>query len=137
MKKLFFIALMLMATALLYSQGSKRHDFSFVIPWDTDTIVELPGYSAGAYSYVLDFGGVDALDATYEFGVYLGKGDVDFSDITFPNRTFPVTVNLTNCPDTVCWGEREFMPFYDVRLKVTPGTVTPGTRCTGRIVYTR
>ena len=137
MKKLFFLVTLLLATTLLFSQGSKRLDFAFYAPVGTDTIIELPGYSAGAYSYVLDLGGSNALDATYSFGVYLDKGDVDFTPITFPNRTFPVTINLTNCPDTVCWGEREFMPFQDVRLKYTRGTVTPGKRFTGRIIYSR
>ncbi len=137
MRKIFLSFTLLLIAAAVYSQGAKRHEFVFYAPVGTDTIIELPGYSSGAYSYVLDFGGADALDATYEFGVYLDKGDVDFTEITFPNRSFPVTIDLTECPDTVCWGEREFMPFYDVRLKYTKGSVTALTRFTGRIVYTR
>lgn len=127
---------MLMAT-LVFSQGSKRKDFVFYSCYGTDTIYRLPGYSSGAYSYVLDFGGADALDATIAWGVDLGTGDVDFAPITFPERTFPLIVNLTNCPDTVCWGEREFIPFYDVLLKYTSNSVTPGIKFTGRIIYSR
>ena len=137
MKKLFFTICLFLGVLMVYSQGSKRHEFIFYAPVGTDTTITLPGYSAGAYSYVLDFGGSDALDATYEFGVDLKMGDEDFSAITFPNRSFPVTINLTNCPDTVCWGEREFMPFYDVKLKYTKGSVSAGTQFKGRIIYSR
>lgn len=137
MKKLILLTLLLLTVTLIYPQGSKRHEFSFISPVGIDTIIELPGYSAGAYSYVIDFGGSNALDATYAFGVYLDKGELDFTPITFPDRTFPVIINLTNCPDTVCWGEREFLPFQDVRFKYTRTSVTPGIRFTGRIIYAR
>jgi len=137
MKKLIAIFSLLLVTTLIFSQGSRRYEFTLTSPFGTDTTITLPGYSAGAYSYVIDFGGSNALDATYSFGVDLDEGDLDFSAITFPDRTFPVTINLTNCPDTVCWGERQYLPFYDIKLKYTKGTVTPGTVFTGRIIYTR
>jgi len=134
MKKLFLISLLALVFTMAWSQ-SKRQSFSFLAPIDSVNVI-LPGSPGGPGSIVIDFGGSDALNATIEFGIYLNESN-DFSDIAPGGLTYPYTVNLTNCIDTICIIEFDNLPFQEVILKYVAGSVTAGIRFEGEVIYNK
>ena len=134
MKKLFLISLLALMFTMVWSQ-SKRQSFSFLAPTDSVDIV-LPGSPGGPGSIIIDFGGANALDATIEFGIQLNESD-DFSDIAPGGLTYPLTVDLTNCVDTICVIEFGYLPYKEVIMRYNSVSVTAGIRFEGEVIYNK
>ena len=136
MKKSILSIVLLLITVCVFSQN-RRTPFTIVVPWDTDTLKTIPAYSISGYSIYLDFSPADAYDMTADVGTSMEADDGKFVGLASLSSTLPSTLDLTNWPDTMFVAEKPYMPHKHVKLKLTPGTVTPGTVLRGEVQYTK
>jgi len=100
-------------------------------------MLTIPAYSKDGYSVYLDFSNADAYDMTLDVGTSMARNDGKFVGLASFGTTLPSTLDLTNWPDTMFIVEKPYMPHSVVKLKLTPGTVTPGTKLSGKVEYTK
>jgi len=130
MKKLLLIFVAIAFAISLSAQ--KEVPFKLIIPYGLDTVKTIGGYSKNPVSVIIDFRGADALDMTLDWGFGL---DDDSTFASFDTVLFPITVNTTNCPDSICYLERSYSGARIQKLKLTRGTATPGQIFNGNYTY--
>jgi len=126
MKKLMF----LIAFALCASfAGAQLYTFTdtLVVPAGTDSIFSFNGYAKSQIYIEIDFRTADAFDGTVGIGGTRTKWDTLYAEYQSLNN--PVTLNLTNFPDSICRIERTVgLPAPVLKIKLTPGRITAGTK---------
>ncbi len=135
MKKLMLLITCLFLTFTGFSQLYEQHD-TLVTPYVTDSVRTFHGYARGSVYIEIDFRTADAYDGTVGIGGTLTAYDTAYAE--YPSTNNPITLNLTNFPDTICRISRTVglsAPF--LKIKLTPGSVTGGLKYPIDIVFDR
>ena len=126
MKKLLLLITCLFLMISGFSQLQTQHD-TLVVPYDTDSVYTFQGYAQAQVFIEIDFRTADALDATVGIGGTKTAYDTLYAE--YPSMHNPITLNLTNFPDTICRIERTVglsAPF--LKIKLTAVSVTAGLK---------
>ena len=118
-----------------FSQLQVQSD-TLVVGAVTDSVFTFNGYARGNVYIEVDFRAADAYDGT--LGVGGTKTAYDTLYAEYPSMHNPITLNLTNFPDTICRIERNVglsAPY--LKLKLTSGSVTAGKKYPVTIVFDR
>ncbi len=135
MKKVLFLIAGLMITCFAFSQLVEQSD-TLVVGAVTDSVYTFQGYARGNVFIEVDFRNADAFDGTLGLGGTKTAYDTLYGE--YPSVHNPVTLNLTNFPDTIARIERTVglsAPFLKIRL--TTGSVTSGTKYPITITFDR
>lgn len=122
MKKVLFLIAGLMITSLAFSQLVEQSD-SLTVGAVTDSVSTFQGYARGNVFITVDFRNADAYDGTLGIGGSQTAFDTTYAEYASVNN--PVTLNLTNYPDTICRIERTVgLSAPWLKVKLTSGSVT-------------
>jgi len=135
MKKLMLLFAGILIVSALFSQINVQTG-TLIVPTGVDSVYTFNGYARGSVFIEVDFRNADAYDGT--FGIGGSKTAYDILYAEYPSMHNPVTLNLTNFPDTICRIERTVgLPAPYLKLKLTKGTVTAGKKYPITIVFDR
>ncbi len=135
MKKVLFLIAGLMITSLAFSQLVEQSD-TLVVGAVTDSVYTFQGYARGNVFIDVDFRTADAYDGTLGIGGSQTPYDTSYAEYASVNN--PVTLNLTNYPDTICRIERTVgLSAPWLKVKLTSGSVTAGLKYPIKISFDR
>ena len=135
MKKLLFFIAATLICSTGFAQLQVQSD-TLVVGTITDSVYTFQGYARGSVFIEIDFRTADAYDGTVGIGGTKTAYDTLYAE--YPSTNNPITLNLTNFPDTICRIERTVglsAPF--LKIKLTTGSVTPGLKYPIDIVFDR
>jgi len=135
MKKLMILTAFILTSMTGFSQIRTQSDTLF-IPFGVDSVFTFNGYARGSVYIEIDFRTADQYDGT--LGVGGTKTFYDTLYAEYPSMHNPISLNLTNFPDTICRIERTVgLPAPYLKLKLTKGTVTAAKKYPITIVFDR
>ena len=136
MKKLMLIICLFLISLSGFGQLQQQID-TIVSSYVIDTVYTYNGYARGSFYCEMDFRAVeDKLDATIGFGGTWTPYDTSYAEYQSWNN--PITLDLTNFPDTICRVERlSGLSAPYLKIKVTRGTVPGGTELPIKISFDR
>lgn len=126
MKKILLLITGFLIATNLFCQLQEQHD-TLVVATITDSVYTFHGYARGSVYIEIDFRTADAYDGTVGIGGTQTAYDTLYAKYQSANN--PITLNLTNFPDTICRIERTVglsAPF--LKIELTTGSVTPGLK---------
>ncbi len=135
MKKLMLLITCLFLISTGFAQLQEQHD-TLVVGVITDSVYTFQGHARGLVYIEIDFTTADAYDGTVGIGGTKTAYDELYAE--YPSTNNPITLNLTNFPDTICRIERTVglsAPF--LKIKLTTGSVTPLLKYPIDIVFDR
>lgn len=135
MKKLLFL---IVFASFGFFAGAQLYTFTdtLVVPVGTDSIFSFNGYAKSQVYIEIDFRAADAFDSEITIGGTWTKWDTLFA--AYQSLNNPVTLDLTNFPDSICRIERTVgLPAPVLKIKVEPGRVTAGTKYPVKIAFDR
>ena len=124
MKKLMLLITCLFLFSIGFSQLQEQLG-TLTVGVITDSVFTFNGYARGNVYIEVDFRTADAYDGTLGIGGTKTYYDTLYAE--YPSMHNPITLNLTNFPDTICRIERTVglsAPY--LKVKLTTGTVTGG-----------
>ena len=136
MKKLMLLIICLFLIVPGFSQLRIQSD-TLVVPVGADSVFTFNGYAQSSVFIEIDFrNAVDKWDGTIGIGGTKTSYDTLYAE--YPSMNNPITLNLTNFPDTICRIERTVgLPAPYLKLKLTKGSVVTGKKYPITIVFDR
>lgn len=126
MKKLLLLIIGFLFVTNIFSQLYEQHD-TLVTPYVIDSVRTFHGYARGLVFIEIDFRTADAYDGTVGIGGTKTAYDTLYAEYASTNN--PITLNLTNFPDTICRIERTVgLSAEFLKIKLTAGSVTGGLK---------
>lgn len=124
-----------MIASLAFSQLVEQSD-TLVVPWGTDSVFTFNGYARGNVFIEVDFRNADDYDGTLGIGGTQTAYGTLYAE--YPSTNNPITLNLTNFPDTICRIERTVgLSAPWLKIKLTTGSVTPGLKYPIKVSFDR
>lgn len=135
MKKLLVLTLLFVATISVNAQLYTRID-TLVVPAGTDSVFTFNGYAQAGVYIEIPFTNANAFDGVIGVGGTWTPYDTLYAEYQSMNN--PITLNLTNFPDTVCRIERTVgLPAPYLKIKLTGNSLTAGLKFPIKICFDR